>query len=81
VVGGDGLSLSIAAASVIAKVTRDRLMRQLAPRYAGYGWESNVGYATEEHRAAILRLGFTPHHRRGFGGFRISLGFESSEPL
>jgi len=51
VVGGDGLSFSIAAASVAAKVTRDRLMRALAPRYPGYGWETNVGYATREHGA------------------------------
>ncbi len=65
-IGGDGLSLSIAAASVIAKVTRDRLMRRLALRYAGYGWDHNVGYATAEHRAAIRRLGATPHHRRSF---------------
>jgi ribonuclease HII len=79
VIGGDGLSLSIAAASVIAKVTRDRLMRRLAQRYAGYGWETNVGYATEAHRAAIARLGLTPHHRLSFGGLQLSLGFESSE--
>src|ERR1700748_467769 len=51
VVGGDGLCLSIAAASIIAKVVRDRGMRRLAVRWPGYGWESNVGYATETHRA------------------------------
>jgi ribonuclease HII len=66
VVGGDGLSLSIAAASIIAKVTRDRLMRALAPRYPGYGWDTNVGYGTVEHRAALERLGVTPHHRKTF---------------
>ncbi|HXP29880.1 MAG TPA: ribonuclease HII [Stellaceae bacterium] len=81
VIGGDGLSLSIAAASVIAKVTRDRLMRQLAQRYVGYGWETNVGYPTEAHRAAIARLGLTPHHRRGFGSCQLSLEFESSQSL
>ena len=81
VVGGDGLSLSIAAASIIAKVTRDRLMRALAARYAGYGWETNVGYATEAHRAAIARLGLTPHHRSSFGRLQLSFGFESSESL
>ncbi len=65
-VDGDALSLSIAAASVIAKVTRDRLMRLLAARYPGYGWERNVGYATREHLAALRRLGPTPHHRALF---------------
>lgn len=66
VIGGDGLSLSIAAASVLAKVTRDRLMRRLAPRYPGFGWEHNMGYGTDEHREALWRLGPTPHHRRSF---------------
>jgi len=73
VIGGDGLSLSIAAASVIAKVTRDRLMRRLALRYGGYGWDHNAGYATEEHRAAILALGCTPHHRRSFAPVQFAL--------
>jgi ribonuclease HII len=71
VVKGDALSFSIAAASVIAKVTRDAIMRALAPRYPGYGWETNVGYATEEHGAAIRRLGITPHHRRSFAPVRL----------
>ena len=74
VIGGDGLSFSIAAASVVAKVTRDRLMRALAPRYPGYGWETNVGYATREHGEAIARLGPTPHHRRSFAPVRLALG-------
>jgi ribonuclease HII len=78
VIGGDGLSLSIAAASVVAKVTRDRLMRALAARYAGYGWETNFGYPTEAHRQAVLALGLTPHHRRSFGPCQLSLGFDSS---
>jgi ribonuclease HII len=73
VIGGDGLSLSIAAASVIAKVTRDRLMRRLALRYGGYGWETNVGYGTPEHRAGIERLGPTPHHRRSFAPLQLAL--------
>jgi ribonuclease HII len=73
VIGGDGLSVSIAAASVVAKVTRDRIMRGLAPRYPGYGWETNVGYATAEHGAAIRRLGVTPHHRRSFAPVRLAL--------
>jgi ribonuclease HII len=65
-VGGDGLSLSIAAASIIAKVTRDRIMADLAAAHPGYGWERNKGYGTTEHRAALERLGVTPHHRRSF---------------
>ncbi|HVA15902.1 MAG TPA: ribonuclease HII [Stellaceae bacterium] len=78
VIGGDGLSLSIAAASVIAKVTRDRLMRALALRYDGYGWHTNVGYGTEEHRRAILALGPTRHHRMSFAPLQLSLGFDSN---
>ncbi|HVH74937.1 MAG TPA: ribonuclease HII [Stellaceae bacterium] len=72
VIGGDALSFSIAAASVVAKVTRDRIMRALARRYPGYGWESNVGYATEEHGAALRRLGPSPHHRRSFAPLRLA---------
>lgn len=68
VVGGDGLSLSIAAASIIAKVTRDRLMTRLDARHPGYGWAANAGYPTATHRAALLRLGPTAHHRVGFAG-------------
>ena len=65
-VGGDGRSLSIAAASIIAKVTRDRIMGELAQAHPGYGWERNQGYGTPEHRAALNRLGVAPHHRRSF---------------
>jgi ribonuclease HII len=65
-VGGDGRSLSIAAASIIAKVTRDRIMGELAKAHPGYGWERNQGYGTAEHRAALARLGVTPLHRRSF---------------
>jgi ribonuclease HII len=72
VVGGDALSFSIAAASVVAKVTRDRIMRGLAPRYPGYGWETNVGYATQQHGEAIRRLGITRHHRRSFAPVRLA---------
>ncbi|HZT50694.1 MAG TPA: ribonuclease HII [Stellaceae bacterium] len=79
VIGGDGLSLSIAAASIIAKVTRDRLMKQLAQRYAGYGWETNVGYATEEHRSALAALGPTPHHRKSFSPLQLSFAFDCRE--
>ena len=63
VIGGDGISLSIAAASIVAKVTRDRLMVRLAGRYPGFGWHTNVGYGTPEHREGVVRLGITPHHR------------------
>lgn len=66
VVKGDGRCCSIAAASVIAKVFRDRLMRELAESYPGYGWRRNVGYGTAEHKAAIEKHGITPHHRKSF---------------
>jgi ribonuclease HII len=68
VIGGDGLSLSIAAASIVAKVVRDRAMARLARRWPGYGWERNAGYPTAHHRAALIRLGPTCHHRAGFAG-------------
>ncbi|MEM7190731.1 MAG: ribonuclease HII [Pseudomonadota bacterium] len=66
IVKGDALSLSIAAASIIAKVTRDRIMTELAAVHPGYGWAQNAGYGTAQHRAALDRLGVTPHHRRSF---------------
>ncbi len=65
-VKGDSRSLSIAAASIVAKVTRDRLMVDLAQQFPGYGWEKNAGYPTRTHRAALEKLGVTPHHRRSF---------------
>jgi ribonuclease HII len=67
VIGGDALCLSIAAASIVAKVTRDRAMRRLAVRFPGYGWEVNAGYATVRHRSALRQLGVTRHHRATFG--------------
>ncbi len=67
VVGGDALCLSIAAASIVAKVVRDRAMARLAVRFPGYGWEFNAGYATALHREALRRLGATHHHREAFG--------------
>jgi ribonuclease HII len=66
IVDGDSKVYSIACASVVAKVVRDRMMTLLAARYPGYGWERNQGYATREHRDAIRRLGLTPFHRRSF---------------
>jgi ribonuclease HII len=74
VVGGDALCLSIAAASIVAKVVRDRAMARLAQRCPGYGWERNAGYATAAHRAALLRLGPTRHHRVAFGLVREMQG-------
>ena len=69
-VGGDGLSLSIAAASIVAKVVRDRTMARLARRYPAYGWDGNAGYGTAAHRAALDRVGACRHHRAGFGAVR-----------
>lgn len=66
VVKGDGRCLSIAAASIVAKVTRDRMMAALAEKHPGYGWERNAGYGTAEHQAAIEKLGVTEQHRRSF---------------
>ena len=66
VIEGDSRSLSIAAASIIAKVHRDALMEGLALTHPGYGWEQNRGYGTPDHRAALARLGLSPHHRRSF---------------
>jgi ribonuclease HII len=72
-VGGDRLSLSIAAASVVAKVWRDELMVTLAQQHPGYGWEANKGYGSKSHREALQRLGPTPFHRRSFGTVRKML--------
>src|SRR5436190_4129945 len=66
VVGGDGRSAAIPAASSVAKVTRDRFMRRIAPRYPGFGFEQHVGYITPEHTRAVRTLGPTPLHRRSF---------------
>jgi ribonuclease HII len=66
VIGGDAQSLSIAAASIMAKVTRDRAMKALARRYPGFGWQTNVGYSTAEHIEGLSRHGVTCHHRRTF---------------
>ena len=65
-VGGDGRCLSIAAASIVAKVARDRVMAELDAAFPGYGWAANAGYGTEAHRRALQHLGVTPHHRRSF---------------
>ena len=66
IIGGDGVSAGIAAASVLAKVTRDRLMRELDAAHPGYGWASNKGYGAKAHRQGLAQFGVTPHHRRSF---------------
>lgn len=73
VVGGDARILAIGAASILAKVTRDRTMADLARNFPGYGWERNAGYGTAEHRRALETLGVTPHHRRSFTPVRAAL--------
>lgn len=71
IVKGDLKSFAIAAASIIAKVTRDKLMAALATKYPGYGWEHNCGYPTIDHRTALRALGVTPLHRSDFGTVRM----------
>ena len=70
-IGGDAISLSIAAASIIAKVIRDRAMLRLGSRYPAYGWHENAGYATATHRAALRAHGPSRHHRAAFGTVRL----------
>jgi ribonuclease HII len=79
VIGGDGLVVSIAAASIVAKVTRDRLMAKLGLAHPGYGFERHMGYSVPEHFAALSRLGPTIHHRRSFAPVAALLG-ETAEP-
>jgi len=66
VIKGDAKSLSIAAASIVAKITRDRIMWDLAQQFPGYGWETNAGYPSKSHTDALQNIGLTPHHRRSF---------------
>lgn len=73
IVDGDMRSYAIACASVVAKVTRDRLMARLAVRYPGYGWERNAGYATRDHVAGLHAHGVTPFHRRSYQRIRALL--------
>lgn len=73
IVDGDASSYAIACASVVAKVTRDRLMARLAVRHPGYGWDRNAGYATRDHQVALRELGLTPHHRRTYQRIRAIL--------
>ena len=73
IVDGDATCYSIACASIVAKVVRDRLMSRLAARYPGYGWEHNAGYATPDHREALMTLGPTPFHRRSFAPVQAAI--------
>jgi ribonuclease HII len=74
VIGGDGIVASVAAASIVAKVTRDRLMRTLGTAHPGYGFEQHKGYSTEEHFAALAKLGPCVHHRRSFAPIMAANG-------
>ena len=81
IVKGDSKSFAIAAASIVAKVTRDRLMTKLSVRYPGYGWEHNCGYPTIDHRKALHELGVTPFHRQDFGTVKYLLMREQQTEL
>ncbi|HEY6057673.1 MAG TPA: ribonuclease HII [Candidatus Limnocylindrales bacterium] len=78
IIDGDAKCYTIACASVVAKVVRDRMMDRLAARYPEYGWDRNAGYATREHRAAIRRFGLTPFHRRSFQALQRTLAGEQT---
>jgi ribonuclease HII len=78
VIKGDSISISIAAASIIAKVTRDQIMNDLNIEYPEYGWNSNAGYGSKQHRNAIKVHGITPHHRKTFAPVRQMLEKEAS---
>jgi ribonuclease HII len=73
IIGGDRVSLSIAAASILAKVYRDELMTNLSKTHPGYGWETNAGYGTKLHQEALQAYGVTPHHRRSFAPIKLLL--------
>lgn len=76
IVSGDGLSATIAAASIVAKVTRDRLMAEMGRNFPDYGFERHMGYGTARHLEALGRHGPCPHHRRSFAPVRVALGVE-----
>jgi ribonuclease HII len=79
IIQGDAKELAIGAASIIAKVERDTLMQQLAVEFPGYGWESNAGYGSATHLAALRSLGVTPHHRRSFAPVAAALELTATE--
>lgn len=74
IIKGDALSYSIAAASIVAKVSRDHVMQELDTRYPGYGWTRNAGYGTKQHSLALEALGVTPEHRKSYAPIRKILG-------
>ncbi len=80
IVEGDARSYSIAAASIVAKVTRDRVMVELAKSFPGYAWESNKGYGTAAHRAGLDRFGVSEHHRRSFAPISHRLSRAAVDP-
>lgn len=77
IIKGDNLSASIAAASILAKVTRDRIMVELSQDYPNYGWDKNAGYGTKAHLEAIEKFGITEHHRKSFGPVKRRLFYAS----
>lgn len=81
IVKGDTKSFSIASASIIAKVTRDRLMERLSRKFPGYGWEHNAGYPSIDHRTALRAHGLTPFHRDDFGTVRLLRAVENQLAL
>ena len=82
IVGGDARCYNIACASIVAKVTRDRLMERLAARYPDYRWERNAGYGTPDHLAGLAARGITPHHRRSFCAVsQLALDFGGDEAV
>src|SRR5919201_1279287 len=81
IVKGDTKSFAIAAASIVAKVTRDRLMEKLSSKFPGYGWEHNAGYPTIDHRKALRERGFTKIHRHDFGTVKLLRAVENQLAL
>src|SRR5216684_5881285 len=81
IVKGDAKSFAIAAASIVAKVTRDNLMERLSRKYPGYGWEHNAGYPTIDHRAALRKQGLTVLHRHDFGTVKLLRAVENQLEL
>lgn len=80
IIDGDATCYAIACASIIAKVRRDRLMQKLAKRHPGYGWESNVGYGTKQHRQGLQELGITLWHRRSYAPVQAILNAQGLSP-
>jgi ribonuclease HII len=76
IIKGDGLYLSIAAASVLAKIFRDEYMEKIHSEYPDYGWDRNKGYGTLYHRKAILKYGITPYHRKSFSLYDMQLSID-----